>query len=376
MIHKPHAWVELSQTALENNLAQLKKIEGDALLAPVVKGNAYGHGLTQVGRVCQKSPHVDWACVASLSEALTLRKVGFSKPILILVYLDDDPKLVVENEIDVLVYTTQNLQELNDCAQKLNKPCNIHIKIDTGLSRFGFCPDEAVAFVKKLQQFPLINLRGIATHFAQSEVPDQQFTHKQIELFETTVKKIEALGINIPFKHASNSAAALRFTPKIGNLFRLGIGTYGYWSSEHVKKLAQKVYPEIALAPVLSLKTRIFSIRTIPAGRSVGYGRTYETKKETVLATIPTGYVDGYSRKLANKGNVFVRGQHAPIVGAIGMNTTTIDVTHIPNLQVGDEVTLIGDHPGIRASDLAQAADLNLREITTRIDPTIKRRLV
>lgn len=376
MIHKPHTWVQLNKHALEHNLVTLKTMVGNGILAPVLKGNAYGHGLLEVGSICQQSVSVDWVCVASLSDALKLRNDQFTKPILVLVYLDDNPRLAIEQNIDVLISNIETLNDLHAAAQQCNRTANIHIKIDTGLSRFGFDQQELITIIKQIQKTDLINIRGLATHFACSEIENQAFTQQQISQFQKVIRALEKRGIVIPLKHASNSAATIRFVPKIGNFFRPGASIYGFWSSDHLQKIAKKLYPTISLKPVLTWKTRIFSIKTVPANRSVGYHGTYTTHKKTILATIPIGYQEGYPRQLSNKGQVLIKGKLAPIIGLIGMNTTTLDVTHIANVAIGDEATLIGDYPGIRAGQVSTLLNTNIRKITTCITPTINRIII
>jgi len=376
MIHKPHTWIELNKNALEHNLAQLKTVVGAGILAPVIKGNGYGHGLLEVSRVCQISPHVDYVCVASLSEALTLRADGFAKPILVLVYLDDDAHLAVEHDIDVMVYDRNTIDLLNTCAKKIDKPAQIHIKIDTGLSRLGIPPEQTLELVKYAKKLPYITIHGLATHFAQSQIPDQEFTQEQIKIFNIILAQLERADIDIPFKHTSNSAALLGTIPLTGNFFRSGISVYGYWSSNHIEKNAETIHPDITLKPVLTWKTRIFDIKTVPEGRTVGYGRTYTTRKETMLASIPVGYADGYCKQLEGNTQVLIGNHLAPNVGTIGMNTMTIDITDTPDAHIGTEVTLVGDDPGIRADKLASRAILNPREITTNISSVIKRKMV
>jgi len=373
MTNKPYTWVEISKGALEHNLSQFKRIIGEGILAPVIKGNAYGHGLLQVGHVCERSPHVGWLCVAMLSEALALRKAGITKPILVLICLNDDARRAIEHDIDILVYDLATARLLDASAKKLNKKSNIHIKIDTGMSRFGFLPEEVVSCVESIANLQHTNIRGIATHFSESHAHNQQFTQQQINLFNTIIAKLEKKGITIPYKHACNSTATIRFDPLIGNLFRVGIGTYGYWSSDYIQKMAAQKLPHFTLRPVLTWKTRILSIKTVPAGTFVGYDKAYRAPKQTVLATLPVGYGDSYNHRLYGKAPVLVNGTLAPIVGKIGMNVIIVDVSVVSNPHVGDEVTLVGDHPGIRADDLAALESKNPREVTTKIIPSIKR---
>ena len=377
MMHKPHTWVEISRTALEHNLAQLKTIVQNKVLAPVIKGNAYGHGLFEVGRVCQESPHVDWVCVALLSEALTLRNDGFTKPILVLVHLDDDPHLAIEHDIDVIVYGQKALTSLHSCAKKIKKPCRVHIKIDTGLSRLGLNPKQAVQFIKQAQKLPWIEVRGIATHFAQSNTQNRETMHEQLDSFFHLLAQLEQENIKIPYQHICNSAAMVRIANPPGTFFRPGLSVYGYWSSEQIKKDVQTLHPNLTLKPVLSWKTRIFNTKKVSAQQAVGYGSTYRTNRESNLAVIPVGYADGYSKSFENgNGVVLVNKKLAPIVGTIGMNITIIDVTDISNVRVGDEIFLVADCPGIRADQIANRCVKNPREITTIISEQIPRILV
>jgi len=369
MILNPHTWVEINKSSLQHNLKQLKKVVGDGILAPVIKSNAYGHGLLEVGRVCQETSQVDWVCVAALSEALVLRNSGFTKPILVMVYLDKDPALAIKNNIDLMVYNREILKHLSVCAKKLNNICNVHIKADTGLSRLGPSPKKTVEFTEFAKSLEGIKIRGIGTHFAQSQSQDQSFTQQQLETFKKILKQLEDKKIKIRYQHACNSATTLRLKQSIGNFFRPGIAAYGYWASSHVQSDAKK----ISLKPVLTWKTRIFNIKTVPAGRSIGYDRTYETKKETKLGYLPIGYGEGYRRDLANKAHVIVNQKPAPIIGQIGMNVITIDLNNIPEATIGTEVILLGDAPGVRANELAKLINGNIRELTTRICPTVKR---
>ena len=373
MIHQPYTWVEISRGALEHNLSQFKKIIGEGILAPVIKGNAYGHGLDLVGHVCEQSPHVGWLCVAMLSEALTLRKAGITKPILVLVCLDDDAQKAIEHDIDILVCDSKTAQLLDASAKKLNKKSTIHIQIDTGMSRFGFFPEEVISHVEQIAKLQHTNIRGIATHFAESHAHNQQFTQQQVNLFNTVIAKLKKKGITIAYKHACNSTATLRFNSPTGNFFRIGIGTYGYWSSDYIQKMITQKLPNFILKPVLAWKTRILSLKTVPTGTFIGYDKAYKAQQQTVLATLPVGYGDGYNHRLYDKAPVLVNGTLAPIVGKIGMNVIMIDVSAVPNPHIGDEVTLVGDHPGIRADDLAALESKNSREVTTKIAASIKR---
>lgn len=379
-MHKPHSWIEINRAALEHNFKQLKHVIGpQKFLAPVIKGNAYGHGLIEVGRICQSSRHVDWVCVAALSEALKLRHDGFTKPILVLSYLDDMPELAVAHDIDVLIYRPEDFKELSDCAQKLKKTCHVHLKIDTGLSRFGVKPRDAFTFFKQALSHPGIEVRGIASHFSQAYGADLSIMSAQLEKFEYVIRKLESQGIQLPYQHICNSAVTLRLKDAPGTFFRPGIATYGVWPSEHVRADAQKAHPGIELKQPLTWKTRIIEIKQVPAQQPVGYDSLFVSDKPSTIAIIATGYADGYRKSYENT-NMFARVHDClvPIIGRIAMNVMLLDVTSINTAtpRVGDEVILLGDYDGLRMTDIAQRYSGNPREITTIINPDLPRILV
>ncbi len=379
MIHKPHTWIEISKQALIHNLKQLKKVVGKNVFAPVIKGNAYGHGMLEVGTVCQESHHVDWVCVASLSEALKLRANDFTKPILVLAYLDESPELAIAHDIDLMVYRTEDFEELSQAAQKLGKPCNIHLKIDTGLSRFGVSPRNALTFIKKALTYPGLEIRGIASHFSHAYSADLSIMQAQMEKFTWVLQKLEREGITIPYQHICNSAVTLRLKDAPGTFFRPGIAIHGFWPSEQVKAAAELIYPGITLKPTLTWKTRIIEIKRVVAGNPVGYDGTFIPAKDAKIAVIAVGYADGYSKYYENSGMLaLVHNQLVPVVGRIAMNTTMLDITSITIKEphVGDEVVLVGDHTGIRVDEIAARYKTNPREITTIIASEIPRILV
>ncbi len=374
MIPTPHTWIEIDQNALAHNFKMYKKAIGTRALGVVVKSNAYGHGIVEVARVCQASNDVDWILTATLTEALQLRMNGITKPILVIYFIDEDPAKAIAYDIDVMVSDLQALDELNDLGIALAKPCNIHLKIDSGMSRFGFMPEQAVEIVKKAQSMPGLLVNGIYSHLAQAANIDQTFNLEQENAFISVLQQLEHAQISIPFKHISNSAGSTALENSHTNLVRLGLGAYGWWPSQSNKELTQAKFPDFDLKPVLTFKTRIFQIRNLEAGRCVGYDRTYKTTANTRIAVLPVGYFDGYDRRLSSKGILLIRGQYAPVIGIIAMTTTLVDITHIPDAQVGDEVILMGDYEKITPAQLANVVgSFNPREILTRLNPLIPR---
>jgi alanine racemase len=365
-------WVEISQDALENNIVHYKKIIGSVLLAVVVKSNAYGHGIEQIAKLCDQNNVVNLICVVSLSEALFLRSQGIKKPLLVLSILDDDLQKAIEHSIDIVIYNFATALELHNRAKQCNKKINIHVKIDTGLSRLGFLAHEAFSTIKQLHQLQFLTVQGIFTHFADSENEDQTFTNYQIKQFNDLINHLEANGIFIPLKHSSCSAATSVNIKSHFTMVRIGIGLYGLWPSEDTKQLTKKLHPDFSLKPVLTWKTKILQIKDIPAGSTVGYDRTYYTAKPIKIATLQIGYWDGYDRRLSNTGTVVINNQYASIVGRVAMNLCMVDITGL-DVSLNDEVILLGNYPKITADDLASHCKTINYEIVTRINPLLPR---
>jgi len=371
-----HCWVEISKRALYHNIAQYKKFIGGKSLAPVIKSNAYGHGLQEIARICQGNSQVDWLCTAMLREAITLRNLGITKPILVLSYLGGALEQAILEDISLAVYDVETITCLNEIGKQLDKPCKIHIKIDTGLSRLGVFADNAMDIIQYARSLDYIEVEGIWTHCAESQLEDRTFTNIQIKRFERLIKSLEIAGIKIKLVHISNSSGTTTIQSKYDNFCRVGIGIYGYWPSEYARRATQLIHPDFRLKPVLTWKTQIIGIKEIPVGGFVGYNRTYRTTRPTKIALLPVGYFDGYARRLSNKGIVMVNNQYAPVVGLVCMNLLSIDVTDLKPITVGDEVTLVGDADGICAGDISQLIQVNPREVTTSIHPDVPRIIV
>jgi alanine racemase len=368
------SWVEIDKNALEHNLESYKKIISPAFLAPVIKSNAYGHGIGTIAKILDSHKDVDYICVVALQEALFLRSIGIQKPLLVLSIIDGDLEEAVDNAIDLVAYDIFTVKELNAIARIKNKKASVHIKIDTGLSRLGLGYTQALQLVKDTHELSHISIQGIFTHLAESESDDQTFTNQQREVYSAFVKQVETLGIFIPLKHIACSAAATINMSNNDTMVRLGIGMYGLWPSEENKSLTQKLYPNFYLKPVLSWKTRIIQIKEIPAGSSVGYDRTHCVSGPTKIAIIPVGYWDGYDRRLSNKGIVLINNQEAPIIGRIAMNLSIVDITGL-SVSKDHEVILLGNYPNVSADDLAKKCNTINYEIVTRINPLLPRRI-
>lgn len=377
MINTPHTWIEISKQALEHNFKMYKQFIGNKLLGVVVKSNAYGHGILEVSRIAQESRYVDWFFTATLSEALLLRSNGITKPILVIYFIDADPAQLITYDIATMASDLQTLNELNELGIALGKKCKVHLKVDSGMSRFGFLPEQIIAVAKYACSLPGIQVEGIYSHLAQAANVDQSFNREQEHNFAKVIEALVHEHITFPFVHISNSAGSTALDTPYTNLVRIGLGMYGWWPSQSNKELTQEKMPNFDLKPVLSFKTKIFQVRKIEADQFVGYDRTYKTSKPTTIAVLPVGYFDGYDRRLSSKGILLIRGHYAPVIGIIAMTTTLVDVTHIPDAQPGDEAILMGDYEKITPTQLANVmGSFNPREILTRLNPLIPRTLV
>lgn len=380
MFFKNYSWVEISKSAFNQNISTYKAITpAGTKLAVVIKSNAYGHDLIIMAYLCQKNPHVDWICINSLSEALLLRNTGITKPILVMNLIDDNPAKAITNNIDLIGHTMTHIQRFSLLAKKEKKPIYIHLKVDTGMSRLGFLPDELLSCIDEIIRLPYIGIRGIFSHFAESSSADLRYTHYQADRFSAVLTALKNRNIEISLRHIANSAAVPIIPFHEVNMVRIGAGAFGLYPSYANTILAKKHFANFELKPIFTWKTRITSIRKVPANSFVGYGRTYTTDRKTGIGYLPVGYHEGFDKKLSNRGVVWLpkQQQYAPIIGMICMNMTMIDLSAIEHVCEGDEVVLIGPQKHIFPEDIAHMVGItNLREITGRIISTIPRIIV
>ncbi len=373
----PMSWIEISKSALLHNIAAYKKLLNPTTkLAPVIKSNAYGHGILEVAHILENCTLVDYLCVVSLSEGLMLRKAGIAKPLLVLSIIDAALEEAVINAIDIVVYDFATAQALSKIAQNLKKYAVVHIKIDTGLSRLGIHFSESYDFIRSIQTLSGIMIKGIFSHFAASERSDLSFSHTQLERFNTLIATLKTESLAIDFYHFSCSAALLALPESHFNFARLGIGLYGLWPCQENKVRAHLLHPDFSLQPVMKWKTRIIARKKLPAESYIGYDCTYKTQQETEIAILPIGYFDGYDRKLSNQSMVKINNQFFPVRGKIAMNLCMIDVTSMPSIAVGQEVTLLGSEHFITADMLAEQTGTINYEIVARINPLLQRIIV
>lgn len=334
MYHRTYVKIDLDAIACNIDNV-LSKINSNTRLLAVVKADAYGHGGVEVSRLL--NDRCDFFGVACVDEAMELIDGGIKKPILVLGYVSpSEYETVVRHNIRIPIFTLETAIALSNEAEKQNKVMPFHFCVDSGMSRIGLqINSESADLCKKITELPGIEAEGLFSHFATADESDLTKTRKQQELFKSFVGMLEDRGINIPIKHLNNSAGIMMLD-ECFDMVRCGIVTYGLYPSEEVNK------SRLALKPAMEWKTHISFIKTLEAGREISYGGTYTTKENTVVATVPVGYADGYPRCLSNIGRVIVKGQYANIIGRICMDQFMIDVTGIDGLQIEDEVTLVG----------------------------------
>ncbi len=371
-------WVEIDSSALIHNIHQFRRLIGrKRKLLATVKANAYGHGILDVSKIALRAG-ADWLGVHSLEEGLMLRKEGLSCPILVVGYVAlEDLREAVLQDLRLTVYNFETIDRLAKVCLELGKKVSLHVKIETGTYRQGIREENVLSFIKKAQESSGLVIEGIFSHFANIEdTTDHTYARFQLENFKRIIQSLEENKINVPVKHTACTAAAILFPETYYDLVRVGIGMYGLWPSKetYLSCLLQQREP-LQLRPILSWKARIAQIKKVPQSAFVGYGCTYRTTRETVLAVLPIGYYDGYDRSLSNSSYVLVRGKRAPLRGRIAMDFIMVDITDIPGVELEDEVVLIGQDGDevITADSLALLVGTINYEIVTRINPRIPR---
>lgn len=362
-------WAEIDLDAVAHNARQLKRRAGEqAELIAVVKANAYGHGAVAVARAALQAAASRLAVVRTL-EGVQLRRAGIEAPILLMGYtLPAEAETIIRWRLTPTVNTWAQAEALSAAAAAAGASLPVHIKADTGMGRFGLLPEEAVDFAQALVQLPGLHLEGFYTHFAVADAADKTYTRRQFSIYCQLLARLEEVGISIPLRHVCNSAATLDLPEMALDAVRCGIALYGLRPSAEVE-------PPVPLRPVMSLKSRVARLRTLPAGSSISYGRTYITTRPTKVALVPAGYGDGYHRLLSNRGAVLIGGRRAPIVGRVCMDQFVVDVSDLAGVQQDDEVVLFGrqGEAEITAEEVAGWAETINYEVTTSILPRVTR---
>ncbi len=358
------AWKEVDLEALGNNVRLLKAaLAEDVTLMAVVKSDAYGHGAVQVARVALANG-AGYLAVANISEALELRDAGITAPILVLTYLPPSAvRLAIAQDITATAYNTDIAQQYDRAARACGGRLRVHVKVDTGMGRLGLLHTEAISAFRLLHALRHLNVEGVYTHFATAD-EDAHFAQHQLGNFKQVVRSLRASGFDIRYYHAANSPATLLDPEMHFNLVRVGIAMYGLQAS----RLAD--LPP-GLQPVLSWKTTVLQVKQLPAGHSVGYGRTYITRGPETIAVLPVGYAHGLRRSPYTWKEVLIRGQRAPLIGRVSMEKCTVNVSHIPQVRAGDEVVLLGRQgfDRITAEEVASWLGTINYEVVTTIQP-------
>jgi alanine racemase len=376
-------WSEIDLNAISCNVRELRRITspGSRLMA-VVKANGYGHGAVEVALAALKNG-ADCLGVARMDEGLHLRRAGITVPILILGYTPPEhSQALVAHRLTQTVYTFEAAEALSEAAALLQTRATVHIKVDTGMGRLGLLPDSprisllgkhlpgnAQRVVESIFRLPHIEIEGIFTHFASADSQDKTYTLQQLERFLEFLDKLKIHGLEFPLRHAANSAALIDLPETHLDMVRPGISLYGFYPSAEVNK------ERISLTPAMMLKTRIIHVKMVPAGFHVSYGLTYQTENPTVIATVSAGYADGLNRLLSSRGQMLVRGSRAGIVGRICMDLTLLDVGHVPDVQIGDEVVIFGSQGQefIPVEEMAQTLNTIHYEIMTSLASRVER---
>jgi len=359
----------IDHEALRSNLRQIRDKVGSCVkILCMVKANGYGHGATEISPTLARAG-ADAFGVATLEEAVQLREAGIQVPLIVLagvfpVQLDT----FVEYKLTPVVHDLISLKALDRESSRRQVQLKVHLKVDTGMGRLGFLAAEADQWIAAIKQAESLHIQGVFSHFSHAESVQGDYTQKQLEIFKRVLGQLRSAGVIPDLVHLANSAATITLPAAYFDMVRPGLMLYGVYPSPNMKE-------QINLKPVLSWKTKILQLKNVPSGTSVSYGQTYVTERESLIATLPMGYADGYPRFLSNRGEALVRGQRARIAGRVCMDLTMIDVTDIRNVRQGDEVVLLGRQGGaeISADEIAAWANTISYEILTSIGTRVPR---
>ncbi|MBE9531872.1 MAG: alanine racemase [Proteobacteria bacterium] len=351
-----------------NYLALKASVDSDMKVMAVVKANAYGHGDTLVAAALE-GLGCDWFGVAMPKEGMRLRDAGVKSPIIVLGGLFQGQE--VESftyDLTPVIFDIESARKIDKVAGDINKRKSVHVKIDTGMGRLGILPADVEAFFEEFKSLENLDLEGIMSHYSDMEVEDKSYSQGQLDSFLTVIEKVREMGFTPPLIHMSNSAAIVDFPQRGMNMIRAGLMLYGAYP-------ARRFEDKIALKQVMELKSSIVQLKSLSPGSSVSYGREFVTEKKSLIAVVPAGYVDGIPRRLSGRGEALVRGVRVPIVGAVCMDMTMLDVTGVRGVERGDEVVFIGTQGTelITALDLALSAGTISYEILCNINARVTR---
>lgn len=361
-------WAEINLDHYMHNISEIKRRCPGARVMAVVKADAYGHGAVALSQAALQAG-ADRLAIAVVDEGIELRNAGFAVPIQILGgTVERQLAQVVDYDLIQTVFDLDTAGLLSAIAGEKGKRVKVHIKVDTGMGRVGFRPEDAGEAAAAIAALPNLDLEGLMTHLSTADERDKNYTLEQIERYRRTWTDIEARGIRIDIRHVANSAAIIDLPDLRFDLVRPGIMSYGLWPSDDVDHTFD-------IRPVLSWKAEIIYVKEVPVGTGISYGKTFVTSRPTKVATLPLGYADGLSRRLSNKGQVLIKGRRVPIIGRVCMDQCMVDVTEIEDVKAGDEAVLIGyqgdEH--ISAEEMASWIGTINYEVTCDISKRVPR---
>lgn len=359
---------EIDISAFHENIRNFKKILNKSMLLAVIKTNAYGHGTVQIGKEAVHAG-ADRLGVTTVEEGALLRENGINVPIHVLNSITPEQAAdVVHYELTASVFSYRLTKAISEAATKQQRETPVHVKVDTGLHRFGLEAHEVIPFCTSCCNLPGLRWEGIYTHFSSADEGDAETTGKQFDLFLDVVDKLYQQGFTFPIRHVGGSTIAMERPDFHLEMVRPGVALFGYHPAPRQRDM-------LSLKPVMKLKSKLIHVRKLPPNTPVGYGGSYVTAGHEKIAVVPIGHGDGYSRALSNKGEMLVRGRRAKIVGTISLDQTLIDVTDIPYVAEGDEVVLIGkqDREEISANDVADWMDSIVDEVVSSLTERIRR---
>lgn len=387
--------LEISSSALRHNLSVIKALSNDSDLGIVVKSDAYGHGMKLLIPEFEMNAHVPWLCTAGIDEAIMVRRLGWKKHLLSMAYNDLTIEEAIHHAIDVTLDDECLLNQFNDAAVRMAKSLRVHVKVDTGLGRLGIVPHQVLSLFDRLKKdYPAVSVVGLFTHLADTNNPDQTYTYHQLAIFNDVINNLVQAGFELPYTHALSSggltlgkensspttrvidsrSSSHRYSPRY-SMVRVGTNAYGLYKSEVQKERFQRLELACDLKPILAWKSLLGALRSIDAGFHAFSGHRFDASKPMTVGIIPVGYYDGYPSMLAHRANVLI-GAHKARVLSVAAETLLVDLTAVTKPRIGDHVVLIGDFPGITASQLAEQAETINNELLTRLNPHIPRILV
>jgi alanine racemase len=370
-------WAEVSLSQLEENYRIIRAHVGpERAIMAIVKADAYGHGLSEVARTLARAG-VDWFGVASADEGVELRRLGIEQPILLLTgFWEGEQSALTDYDLVPAIYSEDQLATIEEWGRRMDRRIRFHLKVNTGMGMLGLHWQAVDHFLNLYRKMSYVELDGLFEQFAAAEDFTTHQTEEQMERFECVAQGLARAGIRPRYFHQANSEAIVGRPSSWGNLVRPGLLLYGYHLPMRSADGESSAPPSLPVREILSFKTKVISVKEVPAGIPLGYGGKYVTPRHSRIATLPAGYADGVSRRLSGKGRVIIRGKFAPIVANISMDLTLVDATEIADLRIGDEVVLIGRQGKCaqNAIDLAEATGAIPYEILCGIGKRVPRR--